>query len=120
MNADPAVLCLLSMPADVAAIDWQEVDGPSGVDVQWHGDGGEVLTLFPPEARTVGELLDADAAALLVGGTFRPGAPMREGDRLHGCLTESAPAGPARLDVAALVGPDGTRRLVLLRPLPPG
>jgi hypothetical protein len=115
---DPHQLCASWLPdPDVAAIAWQpEPPASARVERQWRGSDGETLTLFAPEPRPADELLTADVAALLAGGTFRPGSPLRDGHRVRGSITADAPAGPARLDVAAIDGTDGARRLVLQRP----
>ena len=118
---DPLQLCTQWLPdPDVAAIEWQpEAPASDRVERQWRGSDGETLTLFAPEPRSADELLTADVAALLAGGTFRPGEPLRDGQRLRGNITADAPAGPARLDVAAIDAEGGARRLVLQRPLAP-
>jgi hypothetical protein len=120
MTSDPAILCEEWFAGSGAGkILWRAVPpaAPS-IAAHWVGDRGEELTLFASDSRTVDELLSADAAALLAGGTFRPSDPMRDGKRLCGEITVDARAGPAILDVAAIADDAGAQRLVLRRPLP--
>ena len=116
---DPHMLCVLHFgDLDTAGVDWRpEAEPPPRVEHQWVGPSGERLTLFRAEPRTADDLLDADAAALLAGGTFRPAVPMREGHRLRGQITAEAPAGPVLLDVVAVDGDGDARRIVLQRPV---
>ncbi len=120
MAFDPALVCLMYFDdVELAGVDWQP--GPeqaAGIARQWVAGTGETLTVFRPEPRSADDLLAADVAALLAGGTFRPGIPVREGHRLRGEITADAPAGPAWLDVAAVDGREGATRITLQRPLP--
>jgi hypothetical protein len=120
MAVDPMLVCIMYFDdVDLAAVEWQPGRGQAaGVERQWVAGTGETLTVFRPEPRSADDLLAADVAALLAGGTFRPGSPMRDGHRLRGEITADAPAGPARLDVTAVDGGDGATRIVLQRPLP--
>lgn len=111
---DPDALAT-SLHPELVLTTWTPVTPPAGIEAAWHGDGGEELTVFPPEQRSAHELLGADAAALLSSGTFVPGQPMREGDRLQGSVTSST-RGPQLLDTIAVTNDEGTRRVVLLRP----
>jgi hypothetical protein len=120
MAFDPTLVCLLYFgDVELAGVDWQPGREPvAGVEHQWVAGTGETLTVFRPEPRSADDLLAADVAALLAGGTFRPGSPLRDGLRLRGEITADAPAGPARLDVAAVDGRGGATRITLQRPLP--
>jgi hypothetical protein len=118
---DPHQLCAQHFAdVDVADVTWWAVATlVDGVDQRWRSSGGEELTLFLPEPRSADALLTADTAVLLAAGTFRPGSPMREDHRLRGEIAAEAPSGPLRLDVAAVDGDDGARRITLRRPRTP-
>jgi hypothetical protein len=120
MTFDPMLVCLMYFDdLDLADVEWQPGREPaSRIEQQWVAPTGETLTVFRPEPRSADDLVAADAAALLAGGTFRPGSPMRDGNRLRGEITADAPAGPARLDVAAVDDGGGATRITLQRPLP--
>jgi hypothetical protein len=120
MAFDPTLVCILYFDdVDLEGLAWQPGPEPAaGIAQQWVTGTGATLTVFRPEPRSADDLLAADVAALLAGGTFRPGSPVREGHRLRGEITADAPAGPARLDVAAVDGRNGATRITLQRPLP--
>ena len=111
--ADPTTLDALLVDR-LLPMTWEPVPAPSGVDARWRGEGGEVLSLFPPSAATVEEVVAADMAALLTSDTFVPASPFRDGDRLRGHVTDAA--GDVMLDATAVPTPSGARRVVLQRP----
>lgn len=119
MTDDPTTLCSDLLPgADIAAIDWLTATPGAGAGItdQWLGTQGEVLTRFAAVRGEPADLLAADLAALLAGGSFVPGDPLLEGHRIRGATTDRASAGAGLLDIATYAVDGGAGRVVLQRP----
>lgn len=113
-TTNASTLCALLID-ELIPIDWQLVTPPDGIDAQWRGDDGEVLTLFAPTDQSPADLLAADVAALLATEGFSPANPFVHDDCVRGHI--SVAGAPTLLIDATVVSEDeGARRLVLQRP----